>query len=313
MALITSTKKFQRTYTMQIQGIDGNIYNIGSENGESLLTLEFSVKRNVLASAQTGNFRIRNLNASVRAQIYKDWFDTGRMPTLILKAGYVGTPLSTIFNGIALSITSYREEGGTDFITEIEGQDYSLIMSNSFSHWTIGDTNSPVSQADVINRLIGDLKLTATKYGKTLSTGIVGDFLSSRYTYTANDYTWHLLQVETDRLSYIDNGKIYCLPNNYVFEGDVNLISSDTGLLGSPRRYQSNLIAEMVFEPSMIPGQQVYLDTELSLNFNSSKNGTYKVTGVQHAGVISSSVNGKCKTAVTLQLIGTPVVIGFRL
>jgi len=313
MTLITSTNKFQRTYTMQIQGIDGTIYNVGSENGGSLLTLEFSVKRDVLASAQSGTFRIRNLNPSVRSQIYKDWFDTGRLPTVIVKAGYLGTPLSTIFNGIALSITSYREEGGTDFITEIEGQDYSLVMSNSFSNWTIGDNNNPVNQEDVINRLIGDLKLTAQKYGKTLATGIVGGFLANRYTYTANDYTWNLLQVETNRLSYIDNGKIYCLPNNYVFEGDVNLVSSETGLLGSPRRYQSNLIAEMIFEPSIIPGQQIYLDTNLDKSFNSSKNGTYKVTGVQHAGVISSAVSGKCKTLITMQIIGTPFVASFGL
>lgn len=313
MPLITSTNKFQRVYTLQIQGIDGTLYTIGSEGDGPLLTMEFSVKRDVLASAQSGTFRIRNLNPSIRSQIYKDWQDLTRQPKLIVKAGYLGTPLSTIFSGIVLSAMSYREEGGVDFITEIEGQDYSLVMATSFSHWTIGDSNNPVNQGDVISRLITDLKLTAEKYGNTISVGIVKGFEANRYTYTANDYTWNLLQVETNRLSYIDNGKIYCLPNNYVFEGDVNLISSDTGLLGSPRRFQSSLIAEMVFEPALIPGQQIYLDTNLDRSINSSKNGTYKLTGVQHAGVISSTISGKCKTLATLQIVGTPFVASFGL
>jgi hypothetical protein len=232
--------------------------------------------------------------------------------SLTLKAGYAGTPLSTIFNGIAQVVSSCREEGGVDFVTDIEGHDYSMVMSNSFSAWTIGSKDSPVTQTDVINRLVSDLQITTQKYNLNLGIGLIGTFNTNRYTYTANDYTWNLLQVETQRGTYIDNGKVYCLPNDTYFSGDVTLISSATGLLGTPKKYQSYVIVEMIFEPGLTPGQQVYLDTNLTPALNSLYNGTYKVTAVQHAGVISSTVGGKCKTTATLQLIGTPFLSNFN-
>lgn len=312
MPAIVLSNKFQRTYAIQIQGQDGKVYTIGSEDGSKpLLTLEFSIKRDVLASANTGFFRIRNINPSIRTQIYHDYYDMANPKSIIVKAGYTGTPLSTIFNGIAQVVSSCREEGGVDFITEIEGHDYSMVMSNSFSSWTIGSTEDPVTQAQVITRLIADLQITTQKYGLNLGVGLIGTFDADRYSYTANGYTWDLLQVETQRGSYIDNGKVYCLPNDTYFSGDVSLISSSTGLLGTPKKFQSYLIVEMIFEPSLTPGQQVYLETNLTPALNSLYNGTYKVTGVQHSGIISSTVGGKCKTIATLQLIGTPFLAPF--
>ena len=314
MPAITNTNKFQRTYLIQIQGQDGSVYSIGSEDGTGpLLTLEFNVQRAAMASAQSGTFRIKNLPLDIRTAIGKDWFIRSSYRTLVVKAGYVGTPLSTIFSGQVIEAISYREEGGVDWITEIEGQDFSLVIGNTFSSWTLGSNSSPVTRDQVISRLVQDIQLNAQKQNISIGIGHIGSFNGNRYSYTANDYTWNLLQVETDRLSYIDNGKIYCLPNGESFQGDVTLISSETGLLGTPRRAQQSLSVEMIFEPSLTPGQQVYLDTNSSPQLNSLFNGTYIVTGVQQAGIISDTVSGKCKTMALLQLAGTPFVSQFGL
>lgn len=315
LTLARATKKFQRTYSIQIQGQSGDIHQIGSENGDKpVLTLEFNVKRDILSSANSGSFRIRNLNSSVRSDVYHDWYDLGHWRSLIVKAGYSGTPLSSIFNGLAQEVSSYREEGGVDFVTDIGATDWSLIMPNSFSSWTIGSQDSPVTRQQIIDRLVNDLQINTRRYNLELGIGVVGDYAGNRYTYTANDYTWNLLQVETQRTNYIDNGKVYCLPNDATFEGDVSLISSATGLLGTPRRHSTYLIVEMLFEPSLTPGQLVYLDTSSFPLVNSFYNGTYKVTAVQHAGVISSTVSGKCKTVATLQIPpGTPFLAPFGL
>ncbi len=316
MLLETSinTNKFQRTYQIQIQGQDGTLYTFGSEDGtKPLLTLEFIVNRAAMASAQSGVFRVRNLPLDVRSAIGRDWYNQGAYRTLIVKAGYVGTPLSTIFNGTLVKVNSCREEGGVDWITEIEGQDFSLVMANSFSRWTIGSQDNPVTQAQVVSRLVQDLQVNAAGQGKALAIGHIGTYIGNRYSYTANDYTWNLLQIETDRLSFIDNGKIYCLPNGESVTGQVTLISSETGLLGTPKLHQNSLSVEVIFEPALFPGQQVYLDTNSNPKFNSQYNGTYIVTGVQHAGVISSTVSGSCKTIVLLQLAGTPFVSQFGL
>lgn len=310
----TNTKKFQRTYQIQIQGQDGQFYTFGSENGDNpLLTMTFNITRATMASAQSGTFRVLNLPSDIRSVIGRDWYNMGVYRSIIVKAGYVGTPLSTIFNGLLVSCNSCREEGGVDWVTEIEGHDYSLVMGNSFSRWTIGSQANPVTQDQVIDRLVQDLQFNTQKQGLSLGIGYIGNFNTNRYSFTANDFTWNVLQTETDRLSYIDNGKVYCLPNGDSFEGDVRLISSATGLLGTPRRFQNQLSVEMIFEPSLIPGQRVYLDTISDPRFNSFSNGAYIITSVQQAGIISSTVNGKCKTTALLQLAGTPFTQQFGL
>ncbi len=318
MNTVTITKKFQRTYSIEIQSKSGEVLIFGSEDGTNpLLTLDFSVKRDVLAGVSDGNFRVRNLNADIRSQVYHDWFDGTGYRSLTVKAGYVGTPLSTLFSGLAQTVYSCREEGGVDWITEIEGNNFLPVMANTTSAWTMDltSTEDDLKEGKILSRLINDLQLNAQNgnYRQTLSTGIIGAFgkdFATKKAFTASGFTWDILRTQTGALSYIDNGKIFCLPNDYVFQGDVTLVSSNTGLLGTPKRFDTFLIVEMLFEPSLAPGQYIQLDTEIA-EFNSGKNGVYKITGVQHYGTISSTVGGKCKTIATLQFVKTPFVASF--
>ena len=297
-------KKYQRTYVVQVQAINGAIFEFGSPDGSlPLLTMEFNVIRNILSSVQTGEFTIRNINQNTRNNIFKDYFNISTWRSVKVFAGYIGTPLSVIFNGKANTIYSYREEGGTDWMTKIEGTDFSGLFSNSWSSWTDNPgTGQLYTQKDVITHLITDLQANAKSYNQQLGIGVVTGFNTPRYSFTANDFTMNLLAVESGRLAYIDNGQLFLMPSNYTFKGNVTEISSRTGLLGTPRQQQSNLICQLIFEPGLVPGQQIYLNTESS-EFSSAKNGLYKVVGVQHAGVISSTSNGKCITTVTLQYV----------
>lgn len=303
---LTVENKFQRTYFLQVEGNDGNIYSVGSEDGSApYLTLEFSINRGVLATVNNATFRIRNLSPQIRNQLYRTFYNPVNAKKMTLKAGYVGSPLSTIFNGQAFSATSFREEGSVDFITELDGQDFAGPLATSYSNFTLSSPEVPkVTQQAVISRLVQDLQSTGLKINMPLSVGLISDKYNGvhyvRYQGLGN--TWELLQTETQKTCYIDSGKIFCLPNNVAFQGDVTVISSETGLLGVPKVFQNMLEVEMLFEPGLIPGQSVFLDTTSLGIFNSNINGTYKVTGVQHSGVISLSVGGKCKTIATLQL-----------
>lgn len=305
----TVTPKFQRTYQVFVEAINGSTFQFGSADGSSpLLTMEFNVVRGYQASIQSGNFRIRNINQNTRNNIFKDNFNIAVPRSVKVLAGYVGTPLSTIFQGMAQTIMSYREEGGTDWITEIIGMDWSFLHTNSWSAWTDNpNTGQKYTQQDVITHLVKDLQVSASNYGQTLGIGVVNGFFTPRYYYTAHDFTMNLLAIESSRLAYIDNGKVYVMPNNYVFQGDVTLISSATGLIGTPKQQQTNLVCQLIFEPGLQVGQQIFLETESS-EFSSAVNGLYKVVGVQHAGVISSTVSGKCITTVQLQYQTNPVV-----
>lgn len=304
----TVTPKFQRTYQVFVEAINGSTFEFGSSDGSNhLLTMEFNVIRGYQASIQSGNFRIRNINQNTRNNIFKDSFNFNTRFVKVM-AGYIGTPLSIIFQGNAQTIMSYREEGGTDWITEIVGMDWGFLHTNSWSAWTDNPgVGQAYTQQQVITHLVNDAIDTAKNYGQTLGIGVINGFFSPRYSYTAHDFTMNLLAIESNRLAYIDNGKIYVMPNNYVFKGDMTLISSATGLLGTPKQTQTGLICQIIFEPGIQVGQQIFLDTESS-EFGSAVNGLYKVVGVQHAGVISSSVAGKCITTVQLQYQPNAVV-----
>ena len=304
----TVTPKFQRTYQIQIEAINGSTFTIGSLDGsQPLLTMDFNINRGYLASVQSGSFKIRNINQNTRNNIFKDNFNYAIPRFVKVQAGYAGTPLSTIFQGTAQTIMSYREEGGTDWITEIVGMDWGFLHTNSWSEWTDNpSTGVAYTQQQVISHLVGDLQSSASKYNQVLGVGVVNGFFTPRYSYTAHDFTMNLLAMETNRLAYIDNGKIYAMPDNYVFAGPTTLISSATGLLGSPKQQSTNLVCQIIFEPTLEVGQYVYLDTE-STEFSSAKNGQYKVVGIQHAGVISSTQSGKCITTVTLQYQVNPI------
>jgi hypothetical protein len=287
---MTDIKKWQRNYILTIEGTDGQVHEI--TKNPSLLTLEFSIIRNNLASANTARLRIYNLNQSTRDAIFKDHFTVSDFRTIRLQAGYETEPvLPTIFNGNIQYCLSYRDERSVNFVTEINAYDYGFAMSNSYSSW---NKNPGASKQEVINQLVDDLVVQGnTTRGKISS--FSGEYPRA---FIAMGNTWDLLQRETEKHCYIDNGVVNCLADEDCIEGDIAEISSESGLLGSPRREESYLRAEIIFEPRLNVGQQVAISSRTQKGFN----GTYKVTGIAHQGIISDSISGKCKTTLHILL-----------
>ena len=297
--------KFQRNYELEVVGNDGNLYIFPYP-----LTLEFQVKRNVLASANTGNFKVYNLGQQHRNVIYKNQFDINvSFRSLILKAGYgVGQAITLpiIFQGNVMQAQSYRLEKSVNFVTEIDGYDYGWVMTNAKSN-----RNYPagtVTQSKIIKDLIGDLQVTVpkdpTNKGAALSVGAVSPQFDVKYNQNVAivGNTWDALQKITNNQAYIDNGNVYCLFENDVFNGDLTIIDSQTGLLGTPKKQQNFLIVEMLFEPRLQVGQQVQIVSSSLAQYPNSNNGIFKVVGIEHRGTISGAVGGECKTIVSCLL-----------
>ena len=282
------------------------ILEIGLQDGSNMVikyptTLQFATRRDVNASAGTGEFRIFNLSQQHRNLIFKDVSDNfvkGHVRKLSVRGGY-GDNLSYIFYGDVSQAGSYRGEGGVDFITQIDGLDGGASRLISYSSWTLA---GPVSKQAVIERLSQDMERGGSKVGKISS--FPGIYPRG---YVANDYTWNLLVKETDSHCFVYNDLHYCMDDDAVVDGPVFRLSSDTGLLGSPKKCDTYVVAELLFEPTLFVGQQVVLDTKSFTLFN----GTYKIHSVSHMGMISGAVNSKCKTVIELyvrkrveQLIG---------
>lgn len=264
------------------------------------LTLELVVSRSTWSMSGEATFRIYNLSKETRGKIYKNQIEISRMIKIRLEAGY-GDNLSTVFDGDVLWARSSRVEGQVNFITEISAFDAGFAKVNSTSDWTV--EGSDASKDKVIRRLVGDLKNPIDGVSVSLPIGAIGVFSDvTRGKFTASGNTWDLLKTETGGNCFIDNGRVFCISSNEAIIGDMTEISNDTGLLGTPRVDGIYLYAEMVFEPGLQIGQQIFLSSDSLDSEYRSFGGLYKVVGIDHSGVISGAVSGKLKTRVTLMV-----------
>lgn len=277
--------KFGRQYSILIDTIDDRTIEI-----KDPFTIEFSCKRNNLASANTANFKIYNLGLKTRDSIYKDKYDTLIYRKVEFKAGYTDDA-PVIFRGNIQEASSMRN--GVDVVTEIVAYDGGDAITNSFSAVTVekGD-----SKENVLATLVNDLKnVQGSTIGTFTETNKRGKVLFGN--------TATIIKNETDDNFFIDNEKAILLNRDEAIDGDILLINAQSGLLESPQRSETQLVFKMLFEPRLKVGQLIKLESQV----NSLYNGSYKIIGISHTGTISQSVGGKCETTVNLWLGETPL------
>jgi hypothetical protein len=142
--------------------------------------------------------------------------------------------------------------------TEIEAFDWAFAMQNAHSNWTLpsGTVNS-LTKKDILNKLISDLTPLGVSRGKISNTGATKKFERK----SVSDWTWKMLREETNNSCYIDNGELYIVYENEYFSSLTNELSSETGLLGSPKKSETYVVAESIFEPTLRVGQSIILNT----------------------------------------------------
>lgn len=274
----SSVDKLGRTYKLFVESADGTeIITI-----EPPLTLEFNIFRNTLSSTGESTFKIYNLGKTVRGKIYKDRFDYTSYRSIELKAGY-GDTMPTIFRGNVTQAWSVRE--GTNFITNIDALDGGFDFINGEAD-LVFDKNLSVEGA--IGALISKFP--------NLKKGAVGNFpgILSRGVSISGSIAGKLKDYTNGNL-FVDLERVYCLNNDEAIQGSFLVMDSSTGLLGTPYREDTILSFDMVFEPRLILGQKIELD---SISAENNFNGEYKVTSIKHTGMISDAVCGSVITSV---------------
>ena len=288
--------KFQRTYSLTTYS------DINNPTPDLTIaypfTIKFSLQNNFCHSANVAHFLIYNLGEQTRASIYRDLFDLNTdYRYLIFAAGYSSEPnIPIVFQGDIRSAFSYRQ--GPDWITEIEAWDGQAAMQKSQINLTVP---SGFNMEDLINQAAG------TMDGITL--GSVGSFeTKSSRGRTLSGNTWDLLvrmMAQYNTQPFINKGVLHVVnQDEYVADSSaLTTISSDTGLIGTPRRAGALITATMIFEPRVEPGQKITLvSQEQSINTLLGKYADYKVVDVAHTGTISGSVGGDALTNVTFLL-----------
>lgn len=270
--------KFNRRYLLFIQTQDGSTLEV-----QLPFTIEFDITRNVLTSANVCQIRIYNLNKRNRNQIRFDISNYGELRGIELRAGY-GDNLPIIFSGNVSQAWSVRE--GNNFISQIECFDGGYALANgTFDQQFIEGTPQRTILENMLTKLPG------------VTPGVVGEVegeISRGNSYSGN--TSDLVGQLAPNKFFIDNKKAHVLGDSECLKGDIDLINSDAGLLGTPIREQSIINFDMLFEPRLIIGQFINLASSTDDSFN----GSYKVISLKHRGVISEAVGGDAVTSCGL-------------
>lgn len=294
MSPAAQQQKLQRTYELRIEGDPlvyvtvpptPTIYTISYP-----LTLDLEVNRNTLASANTARLTLRNLAPATRRGIFHDLFAIGPSDyrTVELNAGYeTDASLPIIFRGQVETAASWRE--GTDWVTEITAKDGAGAIANGQV-----DTSRPKgwNMRDVMGALIGAM-------GPTVGLNAVGNLSAqnSRGVVLSGN-AWDLVQkFNPYGLNFIDNGAVSVLKMGEYLQVPwaVPLITSESGLLGTPRRFRERVEVPILFEPRVAVGQIVEIRSLEGVN-----DGLYQVTGFRHSGTISGAVDHGMVTTLSL-------------
>lgn len=260
------------------------------------ITIKFNIERKVFAGANTLNISIYNLGKETRDLIFKDAYDTNieNRRSIILEAGYDAQNLSTIFLGTVMSAYTMRE--GSNIVTKVYALDGALETQTAYTHQTFMDSTLP----SLINNLASSIS--------GLSVGAI-NVQDEKFTrpIVLSGNTYNIIQKYTDGQAFVDLGKIYVMGNEDVIEGYVPMINAKSGLLGTPERRNTNLSVKMIFEPRIIVGQVIQIDSIVDPRFD----GQYKVIGLSHQGTISDSSNSNCITELQLW-VGAQIFGGFN-
>jgi len=249
-------------------------------------TINFHIDRTSNASASTMDLKIYGLSASTRSLIFQDSFaafqESTSYKSIVLQAGYDNLP--SIFEGNIQWAYSSRET--PNVVTEIHAFDGGWDLINSRSKCTIGGNQS---QKDIINILMNNYKY--------VKKGEVGDYNKENKTPLMIDgNTFRLLRNIGGPTSFVDLQTHHVLNLNEVIDGFVYLFTSDSGLLGTPKRQDKLIMIDIMFEPNVVVGQVIEVYSSIQPEFN----GQYKVLGIQHTATISEAICGDAKTKLFL-------------
>jgi hypothetical protein len=270
--------KFGRNYRMDIFNPAGEKISISFP-----ITLQFNITRNTLASANSGQFTLYNLNETTRNRIFKDRYTNTQYWRVQLFAGY-GNRLFEVFRGQIYE--AYHTKKATEWITNIDCYDGLDAIQNGYTSQTIA---KGTDLKDVVTRVITDLPNTIKG---ALGSASEGDGAPRGKVLLGP--SMEILSTETDGNVYIDKETINVLTDEEVLGGLVTALDSDT-LLQTPKRRDNFLEVKTLFEPDIQVGQ-VYEINSIEKRYN----GQYKVQGFSHSVMISASVAGEATTTISL-------------
>lgn len=269
--------KQQRTYKLDIFTPQGKQITILPP-----LSIQFSLTRNVLASANKANITVINLGAVTRNQVFKDRYSISEYWRVSLFAGY-NNSLHEIFTGNMYEAFSVKQK--TEWITKIDCFDGMDAIQNGFTASTF---QKETPKENILSSIINDMP--------NMIKGIFGDNATGQASrgQTLVGQSSEVLANQTGGKYFIDNETINVLNDNEVLRGPVIVLDAED-LLETPKRRETFLDIKVLFEPQLQVGR-VYEIQSLDPIYN----GQYKIVGFSHDVTISGAESGTAYTNIQL-------------
>ena len=283
-------QKLQRNYRMVFEigkKLDFTVYE-AQETIEVAypFTLNLSVKRAINSSTNVGNFQILNLSRATQAKLWKDKYDQSKYIRLSVFAGY-GADMPLIFYGEINQCYSYKDGDSTESITEIEANDFTYLFQYGFGNYTF---QAGTTFTNMLETLLSQIPIMKVGY-------VTADIPPLKTSRTFMGQIMDELRREYHNFDiFVDNGQLNVISQKDTIPAEVPIITSDSGMLGTPRRAEQYLEVKTLFEPGIIVGQVILLQSSLLPYMNNY----YKVIGVSHQGIISGAESGTLITTLTL-------------
>lgn len=278
-----SDLKFNRNYELSIQSNSDSNKFIQIQNP---FTIEFSIVKNTLASANTASYTVYNLSREVVSDIHKDQYEFDLLKNIKFRAGY-GDSLTEISNTDAISI--YTSKQKNNIVTKLECYDGGHASVNA-------TTDLKFDKGTPKKKIVRDILETLRPSG--ISVGAIGSIEGSIK--RGNSYSGNsadILDEITGGGFFMDNGKAYVMGDSeYRADRNPFVINSGSGLIGSPTKENTFVKLEILFEPNIVIGQEVIVESTTTEIYNAA----YKVISLTHAGTISEGVSGEVTTTLGL-------------
>ena len=227
-----------------------------------------------------------------------------------LRAGYMGIDgqkkiFDQIFVGNLMEGGSGRQ--GTEFITKLYCQENGYFNQSSagFINKSFNGAIEEDFMKEALNRLgYGFQSLIASEKTKA-------ELKNSLPPRTFIGKSQKLLRNKYGLDFFTDRGMPFLLKEFEALESItsmIQVINSDTGLIGSPIRKDTNIEVRMMFEPRIALGQIIELQSATTSEYN----GQYKVVAIKHKGPISASEEDDLITTLELY-IGLQQTGGFKI
>lgn len=281
-APISSTEQFLRTCTLLVSNKAGKALDL------SALRIKFQVKMTGTATPNTADIRVFNIEENTAFQIQKEF------TKVVLQGGYQSN-FGVIFQGNIKQVLVGRESQTDTFIDIIAG-DGDIAYNFAIVNRTLAAGNS---QADQVNTAAASMNATG---GTTLmppTTLPPAQNPRAKVMYgPASKYMKQSGQNSNHSWS-IQKGQIQFVPVNGYLKGEAVVLTSKTGMIGTPQQTNVGVNVKCLMNPIIRVGGRVRIDNKsiagykINLDVVGSPanipapltaDGTYYVWTISHSG-----------------------------